>query len=268
MIHRPASSRETSAPSCPTARARRSSPPRKLLPGGITYACDVPSSPNTSHSRSEKSPVPRTRSSSGRYRSCTPSQSMPDMSARQKSRRISRPASRYACRHSASGSAVNRALDRSTVTTSSAESPFGFRSAGSTRSLPPSRTTSRVPSPLATNQSASSASSVTSRLAQAEPLERGPRPVAAGLRVAVAEHAGDRGAQPRQPALHRIQRGVVRLGDRHGDHARGDARRYQLSPRSGSESSADGSPSGRPPGSGPNGDGVVAASVTRYGRAP
>ena len=93
----------------------------------------------------------------------TPSQSTPDMSGVQKSRRISRPASSKACRHSAAGSAVNLARVSSTVT-DSAEPRSSFCSDGRTRRSPWSLTTSRVPSPLTSNQSSSPTSSVTSRL--------------------------------------------------------------------------------------------------------
>ncbi len=124
----------------------------------------MPSSAATSRSRSVKSLAPRIRASSGRYSSCTPSQSTPDMSGTQKSRRMIRPASAYACRHSATGSAWNRARDRSTVTTSPEEWSSSLLSDGMTCTSSRSLTTRRVPSPLTVNQSSSAASSLTSRL--------------------------------------------------------------------------------------------------------
>ena len=85
------------------------------------------------------------------------------MSGTQKSRRMIRPASAYACRHSAAGSAWNRARDLFTVTVSAASSRLP-EDDGMTRSSSRSCTTSRVPSPLTSNQSISRAISVTSRL--------------------------------------------------------------------------------------------------------
>ena len=84
------------------------------------------------------------------------------MSGTQKSRRMIRPASAYACRHSAAGSAWNRARDLFTVTVSAASSRLPEDDM--TRSSSRSCTTSRVPSPLTSNQSISRAISVTSRL--------------------------------------------------------------------------------------------------------
>ena len=98
----------------------------------------------------------------------------------QKSRRISRPASAKACCHSATGSAWNLARDRSTVT-DSAEPWSSLCSDGRTRSSSWSLTTSRVPSPLTSNQSSSPTSSVTSRLRRSNRSRTGRGASSSGL---------------------------------------------------------------------------------------
>ncbi len=60
-------------------------------------------------------------------------------------------------------------------------------------------------------------------LAQVEPLQRGARRVILDARGALAQHAGDRLAQPGQAALDRGQAGVPGLGHGHAHHAAGQA---------------------------------------------
>ena len=60
-------------------------------------------------------------------------------------------------------------------------------------------------------------------LAQVEALQRRTRPVVVRAGAALAEHAGDRLAQPRQPALDRAQGAVTRLLHREGHHPPGQA---------------------------------------------
>jgi len=97
------------------------------------------------------------------------------MSGTQKSCCMNRPASVNECCHSATGSAMNRARDRSTCTLS-APSGSAFRWDGTTRSSPPSRTTSNSPRSsadrgrLASGTAAPSPSTpMTGSLSQAKP---------------------------------------------------------------------------------------------------
>ena len=147
----------------------------------------------------------------------TPSQSTPDMSGTQKSRRMTRPASAYACRHSAAGSAWNRARDVSTVTVSAVSSRLP--EAGMTRSSPsvvhdqPRAVAADVePVDLAGDLGDLA-------LAQVEPFQSRAREGVVQVRAALAEHAGDLGAAPDQAALDRAQAGVAGLDDRHRHHA-------------------------------------------------
>jgi hypothetical protein len=58
-------------------------------------------------------------------------------------------------------------------------------------------------------------------LAQVETLQRRTRPVVVRAGATLAEHAGDRGAQPHQAALDRAQGAVTRLLHREGHHPPG-----------------------------------------------
>ena len=125
------------------------------------------------------------------------------------------------------------------------------------------------------------------QLPQVVALQDGVRRLRLGRGQAGAEHADQRVAQPQHPALGRAQPGVAAGLDREGHDAVGEP--FGVDPgRAGpgvlrllavlaalglvpsSPAAASGSSSsssyGRPCRCGPNGDGVVAASVIRYGR--
>ena len=135
-------------------QARRGAASPVVRRAGVTYACEVPSSPCTSHSRSTKSSGVAIRSSSGpvAVEHAVPVDAAhvrrPEVVAHEPAGLVVAPAATRRPGRRCAGPG-----DRSTVTVSSSSSSRTCGRRAPTRSSPSSLTTSRVPSPLTANQS-------------------------------------------------------------------------------------------------------------------
>ncbi len=204
------------------------------------------------------------------------------MSARQKLSRIRRPFSSNICRHSAAGSTVTRTRARSTSRSSSSPA---LDSAGSTRRRPSSSTTSLVPSPLTAYPSTSETSSSALRRVKSKRSRAG-RGWPSSSEAAMSPSSPSSGTRVHStPSLVACRppnwppatgNGMIRSPrpSRSTRVTGGACSPSSLAAAAPSLASlppfaSSGSPpAGRPARCGPNGDGVSAASVSRYGRAP